>query len=155
MQATVLRTSILVGILVLGMAAFSVGQGTPAMSNQIRDELFNHERDLANAEKQHDKSVFEKLLARDLVYIAFNGWVFNQQELLSKMQYVDVGHYHMANMKVRTIGALAAIVTYDLDVNAELGGHGTPSKQYVSSVWVKEKDGWKLLLHQATPATHP
>ena len=155
MQAAVVRTGILVWLLGLGTVAICVGQGTPAMSSQIRDQLFNHERELANAEKQHDKSVFEKLLAPDLVYIAFNGWVFNQQQLLSKMQYVDVAHYQMANMKVRRIGDLAAVVTYDLDVNAELGGHGTPSKQYVSSVWVKEKDGWKLLLHQATPATHP
>lgn len=136
-------------------AVICFGQAKPPMSSQVRDVLFKHENELANAEKSHDKAVFQKLLSDDLIFIAFNGWVFNKSQLLSKEQYIDVAHYQPANMKVRTIGNEAAVVTYDLNVNAKLGGRDLPSKQYVSSVWVKSNGGWQLLLHQSTPATHP
>jgi hypothetical protein len=120
----------------------------------VENVAFNLEHKLAQAEKQGDKTFFEQALDPALVYVAYNGLVFDRNKLLASMKYVDVNNYSMENLKIRQLGADAVLVTYDLKINAQVAGTHLPQKQYASSVWVKRARAWKLVFHQATPAHH-
>jgi hypothetical protein len=123
-------------------------------SGKVQDAVYNLEHQLAKAEKQHNKKFFETSLDNGLVYVAYNGLVFTKEKLLSSMQYIDVNHYAMENFKTRALGPDAALVTYDLKINAQIAGSQLPAKQYASSVWVRNGNGWQLIFHQTTPAQH-
>lgn len=123
-------------------------------SADLQDTVYNLEHQLASAEKQHDKKFFETSMDNSLVYVAYNGLVFNKDKLLASMKYIDVNHYLMQNFKTRSLGPDAALVTYDLRINANIAGSQLPRKQYASSVWVRKGGGWQLIFHQATPAEH-
>ena len=121
---------------------------------RLRDKLTNMEKKLAQAEQQKDKGFFDQALSPQFLMVAYNGLVFTKPELLSKLDYLDVKEYAMKNFKVRPIGRAGALLTYDLDIQASAAGRHAPSKQYASSVWVRDGHGWQLLFHQATPANH-
>jgi hypothetical protein len=137
------------------VAFFPASFGQTSAHKQVEAEVIGCEQRLADAERQHDSSVFKQLLREDLVYVVFNGWVFTKSGLISKMKYIDVNNYDPDNFKVRVPTPGSALITYDLNSKATVGGHDVPRKQYVSSLWVKSEGTWKLLFHQATPATHP
>ena len=120
----------------------------------LENTAFNLEHKLAQAEKQGDKAFFEHTLDPGLVYVAYNGLVFDKNKLLASMKYVDVNNYSMENLKIRELGPDAVLVTYDLRINAKVAGTHLPQKQYASSVWLKRAAAWKLVFHQATPADH-
>ena len=120
----------------------------------VENAAFNLEHKLAQAEKQGDKAFFERTLDPGLVYVAYNGLVFNKSKLIGSMKYVDVNNYSMENLKVRDLGPGAVLVTYDLRISAQVAGRHLPQKQYASSVWLKRAAAWNLVFHQATPANH-
>jgi len=123
-------------------------------AGSLQTTVYNLEHRLALAEKQQDKHFFRQVLDNRLVYVAYNGLVFDKSKLLASMKYVDVNNYSIRNLKVRALGPQAALVTYDLDINANVAGTNLPHKQYASSVWLRQAGEWKLLFHQATPAHH-
>lgn len=123
-------------------------------SGRLQTTVYDLEHRLAVAEKQQDKRFFQQALDDQLVYVAYNGLVFDKAKLLSSMKYVDVNNYSIKNLKMRSLGPRAALVTYDLDINANVAGTKLPHKQYASSVWLRRAGQWKLVFHQATPADH-
>lgn len=158
----VLWTLFLGAILVFtpGRKAFSAPAKNPSApqkagsSGSLQKTVYNLEHRLAVAEKQQDKRFFQQSLDNQLVYVAYNGMVFGKAKLLSSMKYVDVNNYSIRNLKMRSLGPRAALVTYDLDINANVAGTKLPHKQYASSVWLLNAGQWKLVFHQATPAHH-
>jgi len=147
----------LVLLLSLGSVRFMVAQQFSSSGKQqkkIDDVIYNLEHQLANAEKQQDKAFFERALADDLIYVAYNGLVFRKPKLISAMNYMDVAHYSAENFKFRSLGPNSELVTYDLRLRGTIAGQRLPPKQYVSSIWVQQQDGWRLLFHQSTPADH-
>jgi len=121
---------------------------------QASDVLYNQEQQLANAEKQKDKSYFQQKLDDDLIYVAYNGLVFDKAKILESLNFIDVSSYEIKNMKVRSLAPEAGLVTYDLLLDAKIAGHDLPPKEYASSLWVKHGDNWMLVFHQVTPAHH-
>jgi hypothetical protein len=123
------------------------------VSSNIQTEIYNQEHQLANAEKTKDRHYFEKTLDDKLIFVVYNGLVFTKQKIVQDLTYIDVTRYSIANMKVRALGPEAALATYDLDLNGSIAGHALPTKQYASSVWLKNGE-WRLKFHQSTPAHH-
>ena len=128
---------------------------TSANQKNIEVEITKREHALATAEHEHNSAAFKQLLRKDLIYVAFNGWVFTKSDLISKMKYIDVDEYDTDNIKVRLPNPRTALITYDLKAKATIAGHDLPKKQYVSSLWIETGGKWELLFHQATPDTHP
>jgi hypothetical protein len=135
-------------------AAQQKGPQASQPRKSLENVAFNLEHRLATAEKARDKGYFERTLDPGLVYVAYNGLVFDREKLLASMKYVDVNNYSMENLKVRAVGGDAVLVTYDLRISAQVAGRHLPHKQYASSVWLKRARAWKLVFHQATPADH-
>jgi len=141
--------------ILVALSRVSLAQDSASRGKRVEGELIAREKQLADAERTHDTSVFKKLLRDDLVYVVFNGWVFTKSDVVSKMKYIDVNDYDLSNFKVRVPAPGTALITYDLKAKANIAGRNVPKQQYVSSLWVKGKHNWQLLFHQATPATHP
>lgn len=141
-------------ILIVALIGGGASYAAPQPSEQIHNEIFNHEQQLAKAEKNKDRQYFERTLDDKLIFVAFNGLVFTKQKLVSDLTYIDVSQYSIENMKVRDLGPGAALATYDLRLNGSVAGHNLPQKQYASSVWLKVNGEWKLMFHQSTPAHH-
>jgi hypothetical protein len=120
----------------------------------LQTVMWNQEHDLAKAEQQQDRQFFQKALDDKLIYVAFNGLVFTKPKLVDGLNYIDVSHYEIEDMKTRALGANAALVSYDLKIKGNIGPLGLPEKQYASSVWVKNGERWQLIFHQSTPARH-
>ncbi|MGH9568517.1 MAG: DUF4440 domain-containing protein [Candidatus Angelobacter sp.] len=140
------------GLLVFALQSSAVQKDGP--TTPLKNVVFNMEHELATAEKQQNHAFFNRTMDKGLVYVAYNGLVFDKAKLLSSMKYVDVNRYSMENFKVRELGPDAALVTYDLKINADVAGKQLPEKQYASSIWLHTGEGWKLIFHQATPAHH-
>jgi len=129
----------------------AVGTGSKELENQL---VKNEER-LASSEKDNDPDFLRKALADDLIYVAFNGWVFTKDKIVRDVRYIDVDQYKMENFKVRHLGPDSAVLTYDLMTKGAIAGRRLPHQLYAASVWVKKGDHWILALHQETPAHHP
>lgn len=83
----------LVAITIAGSPFGFAQKSTVRSSGDLEKQLKNDEQALVDAERRHDSSAFGWLLRDDLIYVAFNGWVFTKKDLISKMQYVDVEEY--------------------------------------------------------------
>jgi hypothetical protein len=123
-------------------------------SSDLQTVIYNQEHRLAKAEQQKNRDFFNQSLDDALIYVAFNGLVFTKQQMMRDLTYIDVSDYEMENVKVRALGSSAALVTYDLKLKGKVAGHDLPSKQYASSVWVRDGHDWRLIFHQSTPAHH-
>jgi hypothetical protein len=134
----------------------AVGQAATADpgAGSFRDQLVNNEKALAEAQTQKKAAALQEMLDPNLIFVAFNGMVFTRQQLVAKVQYIDVSQYDMENFKVRRLGPNACLLTYDLRVKASVAGHNLPDKEYASSLWLRHGRGWQLVFHQETPAHH-
>ncbi len=126
------------------------GTGTKALENQ----LVNNEQRLAQSEKNKGREFLRQTLADDFIYVAYNGEAFTKDKIVQAVKYMDISNYRMENFKVRVLGRQAALLTYDLLVQGNVGGHQIPQKEYASSVWVAMRGRWTLVFHQETPARH-
>ncbi len=139
---------------VLLLAHPSIAQQPGPAGDGLQKALYNPEQQLANAEKRQDKAYFQHRLDDSLIFVGYNGLVFTKAKIVKSLNYIDVARYSIENMKVRSLGADAGLVTYDLLLSGNIAGHDLPQKQYASSVWVKKGAGWVLIFHQSTPAHH-
>ncbi len=120
----------------------------------LRDELVRSEHILAEAQQQKNANLLRATLADESLYVAYNGLVLTKTQIVKDLKYIDVSRYQMKNFKVRRLGPAAALLTYDLDTSASVGGQDVPAKQYASSVWMNRGGHWVLIFHQETPAHH-
>ncbi len=123
--------------------------------SRLHDEIIAQEEALATAERKRDHAFFEKSLADNLVYVVFNGWVFDKDKIISGLDQLEIADLKMENYKVLPLAANAVLLTYDLLMKASLDGHELPQKNYASSVWENRDGHWQLVFHQVTPARHP
>lgn len=147
----------------LGVAAETYpGSGTRASADTnsdepvsaVHDQVYDLEHKFGQALVHKDKEFLASRLADNLIEIAWDGMVFTKDKILSDLAYLHVGRYQIRNIKFRSLGSEAALLTYDLTTQASTAGKRAPARQYASSIWVKQNGVWRLLMHQSTPARH-
>ena len=117
----------------------------------MRDQLIEREKTLSEAEKKRDRELYQQMLTDDFVSIGTDGKVHPKDEVLSDLPSTELAEYRPYNMQVVPLNDGAAIVTYDVIVRMVHYDDETPRYQHVSSVWVKQREDWKLKFKQATP----
>jgi hypothetical protein len=131
------------------------GQAVPSNPpSPLEQALMSAEKSFVEAAKKGDIAFFKRTLTDDFSFVAFDGQLYQRQDMLD--QFGDVGlNLQPYDMKVVTVGDGVAIVTYDVVLRVRPSeDQGLPPRyQHFSTVWVKQGDEWKMKFQQMT-ASH-
>ena len=138
------------------LPAAGVGQANaPAKSlTPLEQTLISAEMSFVDASKKGDVAFFKRILTDDFSFVAFDGQLYNRQDMLDQFATGGV-NLQPYDMKVVMIGEAVAIVTYDVVLRVPPSeDQGPPPRyQHFSTVWVKQGDEWKMKFQQMT-ASH-
>jgi hypothetical protein len=148
-------------LILLGMAGGANAQSAAQTPNApakapspLEQTLMSAEKSFVEAAKKGDAAFFNRTLADDFSFVAFDGQLYDRQEMLDQFGQggLDLLPY---DMKVVTAGEGVAIVTYDVVLRVPPSeDQGPPPRyQHFSTVWVKQGDAWKMKFQQMT-ASH-
>jgi hypothetical protein len=148
-------------LILLGMAGSASAQTAAQTANApakapspLEQTLMSAEKSFVEAAKKGDAAFFKRTLADDFSFVAFDGQLYDRQEMLDQFGQggLDLLPY---DMKVVTAGEGVAIVTYDVVLRVPPSeDQGPPPRyQHFSTVWVKQGDAWKMKFQQM-PASH-
>jgi hypothetical protein len=139
--------------LVPGVSAQNASAPAKAPS-PLEQMLMDAEKSFVTAAKKGDIAFFKRTLTDDFSFVQFDGQLYDRQDMLD--QFGDGGMDLMPyDMKVVTAGEGVGIVTYNvvLRVPATEDQGPPPRYQHFSTVWVKQRDVWKMKFQQMT-ASH-
>jgi ketosteroid isomerase-like protein len=162
------RALVAISLVTLPPASSAEGRNRPAVGSDLESARDTADRTAsrgANAAQQvqglearvaeavvkRDMRFLETHLAEDYIAIRADGKLgMRAQELES----LSSGHtkfesYDVRELKVRVYGD-AAVVTLLFSVTATINGRPYSGDARATRVWVREKDSWKLVTHQAT-----
>lgn len=130
-------------------------QSTPTKPlTALEQTLISAEQSFVGAAKKGDIAFFKRTLADDFSFVAFDGQLYQRQDMLDQFGAggLDLQPY---DMKVVPAGDGVGIVTYDvvLRVPPSQDQGPPPRYQHFSTVWVKQGDTWKMKFQQMT-ASH-
>ena len=115
--------------------------------------LMNNEKQFIEAAKKGDISFFKNTLTKDFSFVAFDGQLYERQDMIDQFAQggVDLLPYEM---KVVSLGEETEIVTYNVVLRVPVSeDQGPPPRyQHFSTVWVKQGDTWKMKFQQMTAA---
>ena len=148
-------------LILLGMAGSASAQTAAQTANApakapspLEQTLMSAEKSFVEAAKKGDAAFLKRTLADDFSFVAFDGQLYDRQEMLDQFGQggLDLLPY---DMKVVTAGEGVAIVTYDVVLRVPPSeDQGPPPRyQHFSTVWVKQGDAWKMKFQQMT-ASH-
>jgi hypothetical protein len=130
--------------------------GKPASEHAptaFEQTLMNAEKSFLDAAKKGDAAFFKKTLTDDFSFVAFDGQLYERQDMLDQFAQggFDVLPYEM---KVVAAGDDVGIVTYNVVLRVPpVEDQGPPPRyQHFSTVWVKKGDAWKMKFLQMTSA---
>jgi len=139
----------IVVFLVLIAAGFGQAAAPAKAPSALEQTLMAAEKSYVEAAKKGDVAFFKRTLADDFSFVAFDGQLYERQDMIDQFASggVDLLPY---NMKVVSAGEAFAIVTYDvvLRVPAAEDQGPPPRYQHFSTVWVKQGDAWKMKFQQ-------
>jgi hypothetical protein len=139
--------------LVCGVCAQNTNAPAKPLS-PLEQELMSAEKSFVDAAKKGDVAFFKSTLTDDFSFVAFDGQLYNRQDMLD--QFTGGGlNLQPYDMKVVMAAEGVAIVTYDVVLRVPPSeDQGPPPRyQHFSTVWVKQGDLWKMKFQQMT-ASH-
>lgn len=150
MKSRYLSTYVLFAILLSSaLAAFAQANAPAKPLTPFEQTLMSNEQEFIAAAKKGDAAFFKRTLADDFSFVAFDGQLYERQEMID--QFGEGGLNLLAyNMKIVPISDDAGIVTYDvvLTVPPSQDQGPPPRYQHFSTVWVKQGDAWKMKFQQ-------
>jgi len=120
----------------------------------LEQTLMDAEKGFIDAAKKGDVAFFKRTLTDDFSFVAFDGQLYERQDMLDQFGQGGV-NLMPYEMKVVSAGDGVAIVTYNvvLRVPASPDQGPPPRYQHFSTVWVRQGDAWKMKFQQMT-ASH-
>jgi hypothetical protein len=140
----------------LAVSTWAGAQSTVAEKplSPTEQTLMADEKGFVEAAKKGDVAFFKRTLTNDFSFVAFDGELYDRQDMLDQFAGggVDILPYEM---KVVSAGDGVAIVTYNVVFRVPPAeDQGPPPRyQHFSTVWVKQGDTWKMKFQQMT-ASH-
>ena len=140
-------------LMVYSVAGFGQAAAPAKPLSPLEQSLMAAEKSYVEAVKKGDAAFFKQTLADDFSFVAFDGQLYERQEMIDQFSYggVDLLPY---NMKVVSVSDGVGIVTYDVVFRVPPSeDQGPPPRyQHFSTVWVKQGDAWKMKFQQMTVA---
>jgi uncharacterized protein (TIGR02246 family) len=124
---------------------------TFVFAESAEQQLMAKERQMWELFKNKDDDAFSANLAKDATEYQPSGKILSRAEIVESMHENTLTDFALADMKVRTLGDDAALVTYKATVKATHMEQPMPEMSYLcSSVWVKQGGKWLAVFHQET-----
>ena len=109
------------------------------------------EKDLVRAEKMHNLSFIDEVLAPDFVEVAGNGRLYTRAEIMEIVKDIQIDDYALDNFRVLNVRDEAGIVVYEAAVRGSYKGQPFPARNLLSSTWRRQKGRWQMVFHTSTP----
>src|SRR5215813_14193998 len=120
-------------------------------STSLEQAVLNLEQQWEDALTKSDVAALEKIYDDNLIYTHSNGSVDNKATYVGKIKSGATKYQSMKrdDIKVSVYGN-AAVVTCHWEVHVLAGENKIDTNARYLHVYVKQKDGWKMVAHQAT-----
>jgi hypothetical protein len=143
------------GLLVI--AALQFAAADPNLAS-VQKQLRADDQALLDAIAPGDKAVWERLLARDAIYVDENGAVMNRAQFLAALKPLPAGS--SGNISIvdyqATVHDQVALVVHKDDERENYHGIPLRADYLMSETWVKEGADWRLaLVHVYVVAKDP
>lgn len=114
----------------------------PDQINSVRQTLVEHENETWRLIRQKDLAGFASYLAEDFYDVFPDGQERNKDQVLAFLRGAELREFHLRNFRVTVLNDQAAIVTYDVDARALIGGEEVSMKNSVTAGWAKRGARW-------------
>ena len=120
-------------------------------SNSLEQAVLNLEQQWEDALTKSDVAALERIYDDNLIYTHSNGSVDNKATYVGKIKSGATKYQSMKrdDIKVSVYGN-AAVVTCHWEVHVLANGNKIDTDARYLHAYVKQKDGWKMVAHQAT-----
>jgi hypothetical protein len=141
----------------LVIAALQSAAADPNFAS-VQKQLRADDQALLDAIAPGDKAVWERLLARDAIYVDENGAVMNRAQFLSALKPLPAGssgHISIIDYQA-TVHDQVALVVHKDDERENYHGIPLRADYLMTETWVKEGADWRLaLVHVYVVAKDP
>jgi uncharacterized protein (TIGR02246 family) len=152
MEATIMRTSLLAGLLLLGSIAFADDRGE---QSNVRAEIDKAQAEYRAALFDSDITKLAKIWTDDYTFTNGRGMFLSKGDRLNN---IKTGATELASIKeketdraVRFYGNDTAIITGKVILKAKYSGHSSTGDYRYINVWVKRAGRWQMAANQITP----
>ena len=123
-------------------------------SNGVEQAVLKLEQEWEDALLKSDVPALEKIYDDSLIYTHSNGSIDNKATYVGKIKSGATKYQSMKrdDIKVSVYGN-SAVVTCHWDVHTIANGSKIDTDARYLHVYVKQKDGWKMVAHQSTRIT--
>ncbi len=111
--------------------------------------IIEREQALHDAERRGDVDYFRRQLPNDFVEVGAGGR-FSKNDILAGLPDMVIRKLETSNFNVIRLGADAAIVHYQLELDGDYKGQKLPAKFTISSAWVQRGGNWEIVFHQGS-----
>jgi uncharacterized protein (TIGR02246 family) len=125
-------------------------------ADDMRDTILRLEDEIWAANRRGDGSYYQRYLTDDATAIATFG-VFDKAAIVEQVaqNVVPYTSTRLSGQQVMLLGEDSALITYRADIEALQEGKPFSFSVYATSVWRRDRDGWRVRLHQQTPIQQP
>ena len=128
------------------IAVVSFATAGLALAASDKDTIMAAEKDAWQSIKDKKFDVFQKMLGADYRGVYGSG-INKADKEMADVRQLDLKSFTLGEMDVVFIDKDAALVTYQITIEATQGGGEVSGKANVASLWKKEGDGWRVAFH--------
>jgi hypothetical protein len=121
------------------------------MNDEAKELLIRRETEIYSTYQRGDLDAIASVLADDFREIGSSGMFYSKADVLEAMKGVQVLEFQLDRFHVLPLSERQAIVMYVCSVRRVMDGQERSDRTLRSSTWVRRKNEWRLVFHQATP----
>jgi uncharacterized protein (TIGR02246 family) len=150
MEATIMRTSLLAGLLLLVSIAFAANG---AEQSNARAEIDKAQAEYHEALLDADVAKLAKIWTDDYTFTNGRGMFLSKDDRLKNIETgaTELKSINLTGPKVQFYDDDTAIVTGRVTLEAKFSGQGGSGNYRFMNVWVKRGGRWQMAANQITP----
>ncbi len=120
-----------------------------ALSKAIRESLLHLEQQLLSGEVRRSPEELDRLLSDDFREIGRSGNLYSKQQIISLLADEQETERCITDFEAEQLAPDVVLVTFRLASRAPQKHQ--PVYSLHSSIWRRDKSGWRMVFHQGTP----
>ena len=142
-------------MLFLLLAAPRSNAQTAVQANAEQSRIMTLENAWNQAQQEKDAAALQMLLAPDLVYVDYDGALYNKSEYLASVQAPSLHPAHIVNesMSVHLYGSVAVVMGLCRETGIRNGKPYSVLTRFTDT-WIRQANGWVCISSQSTLVPH-